>query len=111
MKWFTSLTANLSIPSSPPADKRLAASHERNNDLAGFQDSVSHDIDLTAYRLPPDRIINMLTAAGLAGQSQLVNADGRRIRPDQAGLLNVGHAGTFAGHAPAERIRPKLAER
>ncbi|MBC7760226.1 MAG: SAM-dependent methyltransferase, partial [Candidatus Saccharibacteria bacterium] len=49
--------------------------------------AYGHDIDLTAYRLPPDRSIDMLAAAGLAVQSQLVRAPDQSEKTLQAFLL------------------------
>src|SRR5690606_21975051 len=40
-----------------------------------------------------------------------INADRRGVRPIEPDGFDVGHAGTFARDAPAERVRPELAER
>ncbi|SDO44454.1 Methyltransferase domain-containing protein [Cryobacterium flavum] len=49
--------------------------------------AYGHDIDLMAYRLPPDRIVDLLAAAGLAVQSQLVRAPDQSEKTPQAFLL------------------------
>ncbi|MCY1225478.1 hypothetical protein D9M72_376750 [compost metagenome] len=45
------------------------------------------------------------------GDGDHIHADGDGVRPDEAHGFNVGHSGPFAGNTPAERLRPKPAER
>ena len=53
--------------------------------------AYGHDIDLDAYRLPPDRITAMLDNAGLAVQSQLLRAPDESEKTPQAFLLARKH--------------------
>ena len=40
-----------------------------------------------------------------------IDADGGGVRPVEAHGFNIGHTGSLAGNTPAERVRPKPAER
>ncbi len=49
--------------------------------------AYGHDISLEAYRLPPDGIVRMLTAAGFTHEARLIREPGDREKSQQAFLL------------------------
>ncbi|MFD0743796.1 class I SAM-dependent methyltransferase [Phytohabitans flavus] len=49
--------------------------------------AYGHDLDLDAYRLPPDRVTDLLAAAGIEVTTRVVREPGEREKSQQAYLM------------------------
>ena len=66
---------------------RLVLAFQVGDECVHIEHAYGHDVSVDAYRLPPDRIADLLTAAGLVVDAELVRAPADDEKRPQAYLL------------------------